>query len=337
VLVRVEEVVKHYSTKIAVAGISLTLHPGRVLGLLGPNGAGKTTLIRMLTAITRPDSGAIWFRNEPLSDRHQRFIGYMPEERGLYRKMEVAEQIGYLLQLKGLTAAEARAQTTLWLRRLELEAWATRKVEELSKGMQQKVQFIATVAHRPQLLILDEPFSGLDPVNAQVLQDLIMELRDAGTAIIFSTHRMEQVETFCDDLILVNGGRIALQGTVAEVYGQHRLAAYTLETTTPLDPAQLPTGWELQADPRRPWVQTLRTPTPDVSPNDVLRHCLGLTGILKFEQQTLSLREIFVQTVAGTLSANGSSRAAPATPPQTAPGTAESPDTSAEPPRLPSA
>jgi ABC-2 type transport system ATP-binding protein len=201
--------------------------------------------------------------------------------------------------------------------------------------MQQKVQFIATVAHRPQLLILDEPFSGLDPVNAQVLQDLIVELREAGTAIIFSTHRMEQVETFCDDLVLVNGGRIALQGTVAEVYGRHRLAAYTLETTMPLDPTLLPADWELQADPRRPWVQTLRIQTPDVSPNEVLRHCLPLVGILKFEQQTLSLREIFVQTVAGTDPVSDSLPVAPARPLQTAPESPEPPDTSVAQPTPP--
>jgi ABC-2 type transport system ATP-binding protein len=201
----------------AVDGVSFEAAPGRIFGLLGPNGAGKTSTIRMIAYITTPDAGHITLGGRPVGPATQRVMGYLPEERGLYRKLRVGEQLVYLARLKGMPGAAAEAAVRRWLDRFDAAAWWGKRVEELSKGMQQKVQFIATVAHDPALVILDEPFSGLDPINADLLRAVIAELRAAGRTVLFASHRMEQVEQLCDDLCLIAEGRVVLAGALREV------------------------------------------------------------------------------------------------------------------------
>lgn len=216
-MLQVENITKDYSGHLALDGVTLRVPRGSVFGLLGPNGAGKTTLIRIITRITMPDSGSVLFDGHPLAASDTRRIGYLPEERGLYRKMGVGEQALYLARLKGMTASDARRELRLWFEKFGIEDWWGRKLEELSKGMQQKVQFITTVVHRPPLLIFDEPFSGFDPVNAELLKQEILSLRDEGHTIIYSTHNMASVEDVCDEVAMINHGRVVLSGTVADV------------------------------------------------------------------------------------------------------------------------
>lgn len=219
-VLRLENVTKRYGQTLAVDRVSFTAEPGRLFGLLGPNGAGKTSTIRMIAHITAPDRGTITLGGEPVSPATQRRMGYLPEERGLYRKMRVGEQLVYLGQLKGMTASGAEKTAREWLDRFDAADWFGKKVEELSKGMQQKVQFVATVMHGPDLVILDEPFSGLDPINADLLQDTVAELRESGRTVLFASHRMEQVEQLCDDLCLIARGRVLLSGSLREVKRQ---------------------------------------------------------------------------------------------------------------------
>lgn len=226
---QIHTVSKKYEDHLAVDAVSLTVPTGAIYGLLGPNGAGKTSIIRMITGITAPDSGRILFNGEPLNDKHSRFTGYMPEERGLYKKMKVKEQIVYLLTLKGMAGSKARIAADNWLEKLELTDWANKKTSDLSKGMQQKVQFISTVAHEPKLLILDEPFSGLDPVNTQVIEAEIQRLKAQGTTIIFSTHRMEQVEELCDVIALINRGKVMLEDSIQVVRRKYQKNIYHIE------------------------------------------------------------------------------------------------------------
>jgi len=202
--------------------ISFEVPKGSIFGILGPNGAGKTTMIRIITNIIGADSGTILFDGEPLQNKHQAQIGYMPEERGLYKKMAVGEHLIYLARLKGLTSKEAKSKIDYWVQKLQIETWWHKKIEELSKGMQQKVQFIATILHNPKLLILDEPFSGLDPLNSQIIQNEIFELQKQGTTILFSTHRMEQVEEICEEIVLINKGQNILQGKVFDIKQQFK-------------------------------------------------------------------------------------------------------------------
>jgi len=216
-ILELRNVRKAYSKQVAVDNVSFSVRSGTIFGLLGPNGAGKTSTIRMITGITRPDSGDIHIFGEPLEAGHQNKIGYMPEERGLYRKLSVREQLEYLGALKGLSPSVLKERINYWLKRFEIENWSKKKTNELSKGMQQKLQFIATILHDPELLILDEPLSGLDPINAEIINDVIQEIRKEGRTILLSTHRMEQVEQLCDDIVLVNLGRVVLSGSVREV------------------------------------------------------------------------------------------------------------------------
>jgi ABC-2 type transport system ATP-binding protein len=213
----IEHVSKKFGDYKANDDISLSIQKGKIFGLLGPNGAGKTTLIRMITRILLPDSGTILFDGKPHNDKYTERIGYMPEERGLYKSMKVYDHLVYLGKLKGLSANDAKTKTAQWLKRLEIESWRDKKIEELSKGMSQKVQFIGTVIHEPELLILDEPFSGLDPINSQIIDEEIHRLKAEGKTIIFSTHRMEQVDQICDEIGLINKGYLILHGDVMEL------------------------------------------------------------------------------------------------------------------------
>ena len=222
--VSAEHVTKRFDTVVAVSGLSLEIKQGAVFGLLGPNGAGKTTSLRMIMHILVPDEGAIRVLGQPASARMQDLIGYLPEERGLYARMKVREVLVFLAALKGLSEAEASVRVREWLERLDLAAWSEKKINDLSKGMQQKAQFIAAVVHRPPLLILDEPFTGLDPVNATLIKDIMLELRQQGATIILSTHRMEQVEMMCDAICLINHGRSVLAGDLRAIkksYGKN--------------------------------------------------------------------------------------------------------------------
>jgi ABC-2 type transport system ATP-binding protein len=214
---------KHYATQKAVDDVSFSIEQGSIFGLLGPNGAGKTTLLRMITGIFYPDSGDLLFDGKPFDPQNDFVhIGYMPEERGLYKKMKIGEQAMYLAQLKGLSRSEALEKIKFWFKKFEMESWWNKKVEDLSKGMSQKLQFVTTVLHEPKLIILDEPFSGLDPLNANLIKDEIYGLAQRGSTIIFSTHRMEQVEEICDHIILMNLGKKILDGTVTEVKQQFK-------------------------------------------------------------------------------------------------------------------
>lgn len=225
-ILSIRNVVKTYGNYKAVNNVSFEMDRGKIFGLLGPNGAGKTTLIRMITSITRADEGLILIDGEPLNALHPTQIGYLPEERGLYKKMKVGEQLLYLARLKGLSAKEARDKLDYWLEKFEITDWWNKKIEELSKGMQQKVQFISTVVHDPKLMILDEPFSGLDPVNTNLIKEEIHSLKLKGASIIFSTHRMEQVEEICEDMVLINKGQIVLDGSVKDVKDSYKENKY---------------------------------------------------------------------------------------------------------------
>jgi ABC-2 type transport system ATP-binding protein len=221
-LLDVQHISKSFQQNLALNDVSLSLEKNKIYGLLGPNGAGKTTLIRNITQIFFPDAGQIFFNGEKLSQEHQNQIGYMPEERGLYKKMKVGEQLMYFAQLRGFSKQQATNKINFWLQKLDIENWRNKTIEELSKGMQQKIQFVATVLHEPTLLILDEPFSGLDPINAELIKNEIFELHKKGTTIIFSTHRMENVEEICEDIFLINNGKIILAGNVQSIKQQFK-------------------------------------------------------------------------------------------------------------------
>jgi ABC-2 type transport system ATP-binding protein len=212
-------------------GVSIDVKKNSIFGLLGPNGAGKTSLIRIINQITGPDSGELFFNGEKLQPKHIERIGYMPEERGLYKKMEVGEQALYLARLKGLSKQEATKRLKYWFEKFEITTWWNKKIEELSKGMQQKVQFIVTILHEPELLILDEPFSGFDPINANLIKNEILELKEKGTSIIFSTHNMSSVEELCDDIALINRSKKILEGSVKDIRKEYRTNTYNVEFT----------------------------------------------------------------------------------------------------------
>ncbi len=229
-LLEAHGIVKRFAGHTALDGVDITVKPGRIFGLLGPNGAGKTTLIRIVNRITMPDEGEVMLGGRRMTDADLVRIGYLPEERGLYKKMKVGEQALYLARLKGLDKATAAKRLRQWFDKFDINPWWNKKLEELSKGMQQKVQFVITVLHEPEYLIFDEPFSGFDPVNAELLKKEILELRDKGHTIIFSTHNMSSVEEICDDIALINHSRVVLSGAVGDVRSQWRSGVYSLET-----------------------------------------------------------------------------------------------------------
>lgn len=231
-ILEVQNVVKQYGDYTALNNVSLQVPKGSIYGLLGPNGAGKTSLIRIINQITMPDSGVVFLDGEKLNPEHVKHIGYMPEERGLYKTMKVGEQCLYLAQLKGMPEAEAKKQLKYWFEKFEIQGWWDKKIQELSKGMAQKIQFIVTVLHQPKLLILDEPFSGFDPVNANLIKDEIIELNKKGTSVIFSTHRMESVEEMCDYIALIHKSNKLIEGKLDDVKRQHRTNIYQVGILT---------------------------------------------------------------------------------------------------------
>jgi len=230
-LFEARNIIKNYGNYRALDDVSISVERGSIFGLLGPNGAGKTSLIRIINQITGPDKGELFFNGEPLRLNHVEKMGYLPEERGLYKKMQVGEQCMYLARLKGLDKAEAKKRLRNWFQKFEIESWWNKKIDELSKGMAQKVQFVVTVLHEPELLIFDEPFTGFDPVNASLIRDEILDLKNKGATIIFSTHRMETVEELCDSIALINKSRKILDGTVAGIRKEYRTNTYKMEFT----------------------------------------------------------------------------------------------------------
>lgn len=290
-ILEAENLFKHFGEKRAVDGVSLAVDGGKIYGLLGPNGAGKTTFIRMITFITLPDSGNIRFENRPLDAAAQRRIGYLPEERGLYKKMKVGEHLEYLLRLKGMGKAEARTQCDAMLERFSLAETRNKKVGELSKGMQQKVQFIATVAHKPPLVILDEPFSGLDPINAQIVEDMLYELKNEGVAVLFSTHRMEQAERFCEHIFMINHGKLVIDGPLRELLIRHAQPIFDVETEGELSPEFIFPG-EIS---RHRFGGTWRV---EDHPGALYQAASNHHLVIRFARRAPSLREIFINTAA---------------------------------------
>ena len=297
-VLRLENVTKRYGQTLAVDGVSFTAEPGRLFGLLGPNGAGKTSTIRMITHITAPDRGTVTLGGEPVGPATQRRMGYLPEERGLYRKMNVGEQLVYLGQLKGMTAGGAKKAAREWLDRFGAADWFGKKVDELSKGMQQKVQFVATVMHGPELVILDEPFSGLDPLNSDLLQETVAELREGGRTILFASHRMEQVEQLCDDICLIAGGRVQLSGELREVkrrFGRDTASLHWGGDGAFLD--ALAASGAVNVISRTASAATLRL-GEGTPPREVLRAALdGGADVDRFELHEPPLAEIFRRVV----------------------------------------
>ena len=298
-LLEAQQLKKYFATQKAVDDISFSVSPGSIFGLLGPNGAGKTTLLRMITGIIYPDSGNIIFdgkKFDPLKDIER--IGYMPEERGLYKKMKIGEQALYLAQLKGLRKADATRLIKEWFTRLEMESWWTKKVEDLSKGMSQKLQFVTTVLHNPKLIILDEPFSGLDPVNSNLIKDEIFNLAKNGATVIFSTHRMEQVEEICNHIVLVNKGKKILDGTVKEVKQNFKENLFRISfDAMPLNTNNDAFTIVKQNDDYSLVVKINNGNTP----NDILRYFLqSNANIFSFNEILPSLNDIFIHLVEGT-------------------------------------
>lgn len=298
-MLEVRNVTKRYSAHLALDRVSLHVPKGQIFGLLGPNGAGKTTLIRIINRITAPDSGEVFFDGHLSRPEDVARIGYLPEERGLYKKMKVGDEALYLAQLKGLSAREARTRLQEWFERFDILSWWNRRVEELSKGMQQKLQFIITVVHRPDLLIFDEPFSGFDPVNAELLKQEILALKEQGHTIIFSTHNMASVEELCDHIALINHAEVVLSGSVRDVREQFKDNRYRVaiqrpaEEVSPINTLFQVEEQVVEGDVCRLVLQK----NPSVRNAELLSALASHYEILSFEEIIPSMHEIFIRTV----------------------------------------
>ncbi len=296
-ILEASQVSKSYAVHKALDDVSITIPKQSIFGLLGPNGAGKTTLIRIINQIIMADEGEVLINGEKLNPKHIEIIGYLPEERGLYKKMKVGEQLMYLAQLKGLGNSEARKRIKHWLEKLGLTEWAGKKVEDLSKGMAQKIQFIATVMHEPELLILDEPFSGFDPVNANLIKDEIFELREKGATVIFSTHRMESVEQLCDDIAMINKSQKILDGTKKEIKNSYKSNKYQVDFKGAIQ--SLSTQFSIlesnviEDDHSQAIIQT----SPGQNPNELLKELIEKTEVHGFTEIIPSINDIFIQIV----------------------------------------
>jgi len=294
ILLEVENVVKQFVGHRALDGVSLTVPENSVYGLLGPNGAGKTTLIRIINCITAPDSGEVRLHGKRMMPADVQHIGYLPEERGLYKKMKVGEQALYLAQLKGMTKHDALKALKYWFEKFEIQAWWDKKVEELSKGMAQKVQFVTTILHEPKLLIFDEPFSGFDPVNTDLMKREILELRDKGATIIFSTHNMETVEDLCENISLVDRSKIVLQGNVAEIRASHATNTFIVRSINRVEQD----GFLIlsQTLKNNIFETTIKKQRVEGN-NSLLGSLIKQTEILSFEELLPGMNDIFINTV----------------------------------------
>ncbi|RFS18232.1 ABC transporter ATP-binding protein [Emticicia sp. C21] len=296
-ILEVHNVVKRYSNHTALNDVSINVPKGVIFGLLGPNGAGKTSLIRIINQITGPDEGYILFDGQKLKPEHIKEIGYLPEERGLYKKMKVGEQLLYLAQLKGLSEKQAMEKLKEWFIKFDIKTWWTKNVEDLSKGMQQKIQFVATVLHEPQLIILDEPFSGFDPINANLIKDEILELKKKGTTIIFSTHRMESVEELCDNVALINKSHKVLDGPKKQIKEQFKTHTYSVEYMGDLsgefqDFDILST--HIVEDNYKKSTIKLK---PEIPVNSLVRQLIDKVEIRTFGENIPSMNDIFIAAV----------------------------------------
>ncbi len=293
-LLLAEQIVKDYSGHRALDDVSIEVPKESIFGLLGPNGAGKTSLIRIINQITAPDSGRIVLDGTPLKPEHIEQIGYLPEERGLYKKMKVGEQALYLARLKGMSTSDAKAKLKDWFKRMDMIDWWDKKVEELSKGMAQKVQFITTVLHEPKLLIFDEPFSGFDPINANLIKDEIMRLREQGSTVIFSTHRMESVEEMCDHIALINKSKKILDGKLSKIKEDYKNGVFKVEFHRGTLPTELPADMVvLEQDSSSTRIQL----TNGASSNDLLQKLLPSIQIDHFSEVVPTANDIFIRTV----------------------------------------
>lgn len=298
-ILEVHNIVKHYANHTALNDVSLVVPKGQIFGLLGPNGAGKTSLIRIINQITGPDEGYILFDGEPLQEKHIGQIGYLPEERGLYKKMKVGEQLVYLARLKGLSKAEAMDKLKIWFTKFDIKTWWDKSIEDLSKGMQQKIQFVATVLHEPKLIILDEPFSGFDPINANLIKDEILELREKGASIIFSTHRMESVEELCDHVALLHKAEKILDGSKKVIKEQFKNNTYTVEFTGSLTATEeVFTIQEIK--PLEDQIQRAVLKLPDgVGVNQLLTTVMQQVNLRFFSENIPSMNDVFIRAVSG--------------------------------------
>lgn len=290
-------IIKQYANHRALNDVSIQVPKGKIYGLLGPNGAGKTTLIRIINRITAPDSGEVFLNGRASLPSDIYNIGYLPEERGLYKKMKVKEHALFLAELKGLKKHEANQRIDEWFEKFNITSWKDKKVEELSKGMQQKIQFITTVIHNPDLLILDEPFSGFDPVNAELLKKEILELKEKGKTIILSTHNMESVEALCDEITLINKSQVVLQGNVTEIRNKYKKHVFIV--TVSGNDFELPSGlFSLESKESNSETSKVRIKKSGQSSNsEILREITNKYEVLSFEEELPSMNEIFIQTV----------------------------------------
>jgi ABC-2 type transport system ATP-binding protein len=295
ILLEVENVVKQFANHLALDSVSLTVPENTIYGLLGPNGAGKTTLIRIINCITAPDSGEVRLNGKRMTPEDVWHIGYLPEERGLYKKMKVGEQALYLAQLKGMTKADALKALKYWFEKFEIQGWWNKKVEELSKGMAQKVQFIITVLHDPKLLIFDEPFSGFDPVNTDLMKREVLSLRDKGATIIFSTHNMETVEDLCENISLVDNAKIVLQGNVSNIRASFATKTYFVRSTSPV--LEGSTFKLISQTDKKGLVESVIQKHTTEENNSLLNELIQQTNILSFEELLPSMNDIFIETV----------------------------------------
>ena len=298
-VVELVDVTKAYENKVAVHQLSLSVDAGQMFGLLGPNGAGKTSSIRMMMGITMPDSGQVSLFGKPFERKSLERVGYLPEERGLYKKMKVLDQLIFFGQLHGVSAEDARRRATDWAQRLEIAHALAKKTEELSKGMQQKIQFIGTILHDPGLIIMDEPFSGLDPVNAVLLERILLELKDQGRAILFSTHRMDQVEKLCDSICLINNGQIVLSGRMREIKSRYERNHVIIEFEG--DPSFLSSSEIAEARNFSGHAEIRLKPHADAQ--KLLHEAAAVAAIYRFELVEPSLEDIFIRTVGGKVDA----------------------------------
>jgi len=294
-LLEVENVVKQYSGHLALDSVSMSVSENTIYGLLGPNGAGKTTLIRIVNCITAPDSGEVRLNGKRMTSADVEHIGYLPEERGLYKKMKVGEQALYLARLRGMTKQDAMVALKYWFEKFEIMEWWNKKVEELSKGMAQKVQFITTILHNPKLLIFDEPFSGFDPVNTDLMKREILDLRDKGATILFSTHNMETVEDLCENISLVDNAKIVLQGNVAEIRSSYADRKYIVRSTSPVL-GNAAFDLLTQTDKDGMVESTIKKLSREGN-NFLLNELMRQTDILSFEELLPSMNDIFIETV----------------------------------------
>ena len=306
-IISAQNIVKRFSNHTALNEVSISVPEKSIFGLLGPNGAGKTTLIRIINQITAPDSGEVFFNGEKLSSRHAEQIGYLPEERGLYKKMEVGEQCLYLAQLKGLSKKDAQKKLKMWFEKFEMGGWWKKKVEELSKGMQQKVQFVVTVLHEPRVLILDEPFSGFDPINAELIKNEILRMKENGTTILLSTHNMSSVEELCDHIALLNNAKTILHGSVRDIRQQYKANTYEVEFSGNLMTftKALFKDFELLEKKEDGLHCTAKVKLLyDKSPNDLLSAILPYVQILGLREILPSMNDIFISKVQETVVSN---------------------------------